>query len=160
MKKIKPTGAIEVYRNKNLITIKIDNISLTATVEEGNYISYKGLLPTDHKIETEINNKEILEILKGYDKDSKFLKMDISKEKMILKISNERFAIEDEIEVNSNDEITLGMNPNYLKDALSNYDDKVMIRFNSNVQPFYIEKNGYYDLLLPVRMEKIINKTA
>lgn len=152
MKKIKPNNTIEIYRNKNLITMKIDNISLTATFEEGNYVNYKGLLPQDHKIETEINSKEVLEILKGYDKDSKVFKMDISKEKMILKNSNEKFTIEDEIEVISNDEILLAMNPNYLRDALNNYDDKVSIRFNSNVQPFYIEKNGYYDLLLPIRI--------
>lgn len=154
MKKIKPNNTIEIYKNKHLTTMKIDNISLTATVEEGNYINYKSLLPQEYKIETEINSKEILEILKGYDKDSKVFKMDISKEKMILKISNEKFTIEDEIKVNSNDEILLAMNPNYLRDALNNYDDKVSIRFNSNVQPFYIEKNGCYDLLLPVRINK------
>lgn len=157
MKKIKPNNIIEVYKNKHFITMKIDNISLTAKVEQENYFNYKELLPQEYKIETKINSKELeilLEILKGYDKDSKLLEMDISKEKMILKINNGKFIIEDEIKVNSNGEIFLGVNPNYLRDALlNNYDDEISIRFNSNTQPFYIEKNGYYDLVMPIRIK-------
>jgi len=152
MKKIKPNNTIEIYKNKRLITIKIDNILLTDTVEEGDYLDYKSILPKDYKIETEINSKD-LEILKGYDKNNKLLKMNINREKMILETSNEKFTIEDEIIVNSNGEILLGVNHNYLRDALNNYDGKVSIRFNSNVEPFYIEKNGYYDLILPMRIK-------
>ena len=156
MKKIKVNekSNIEVYKNNLMVTIKIDNLYLSAISEEGRYIEYKSVIPCEHKIETVIDPIQVLEVLKSYDKNSKLVKLDIKNDSMIMSTSNEKFSLDDEIKVNSNDKILIGFNPIYLKDALSNYKEKITLNFNNDVSPVTIKAGDYFELLLPVKFSR------
>ena len=154
MKKIKPSKNIEVFKNWKFISLKIDNITLTSEYESGEYINYKMLLPSSHEIKVVIDVNEVVDILKGYNKDFKLLRLDIKSEEMIMKVSNKKFAIEDKLNATSNNNIEIGMNPKYFKEALINYNDKITINIKDQLSPFYVEQDGKYDLMLPVKILK------
>ena len=156
MKKIKPNekSIIEIYSNNIFSTLRIDDLYLTKEKENTTYINYKSLIPYDFSTVVQANKNDVLEVLKSYKKENRVLKLDIKKDKMLMQTSTEKFNLEDKIKVISNNDLLIAMNPNYLKEAINKYDDKIEIKFNNSVSPFVIEKENSFDMILPVRLNR------
>lgn len=156
MKKIKPSekSIIEIYSNSIFNTLRIDDLYLTKEKENTTYIKYKSLIPYDFSTIIQVNKNDVLEVLKSYKKENRALKLDIKKDKMLMQTSTEKFNLEDEVKVNSNNDLLIAINPTYLKDAINKYDDKIEIKFNNSVSPFIIEKENSFDMILPVRLNR------
>ena len=89
--------------------------------------------------------------------NNNLIRFDIQDDLIIIKSLNEEGNIEEKVEIiNDGDNLNIGLNSKYLKDALSVIEDEeVIINFRDSVSPCVIkplkgEKYSY--LILPIRM--------
>ena len=132
---------------------------------EGTRILVDQLLPSleeekELKYKTELNIKELLEIIESYSKDVKAFKMTFNDNKLTLESKESNYKLIDtcDIDYSLAEEFVVGYNPSYLKDMLKCFsknkeNEAIEYSTDSNVSLgiFRLDEN-IVDYILPIRL--------
>ena len=138
-----------------------ENISVLATLQNGNYPNFKNILPQTSHIEVKLSKKELLDSINRVklvaDNSSYLIKIVVSGMNMEVSaqdIDFNRKAVEN-IMVNANGEITIGFNANRLITSLNSINsENVIMKFTDKSRPCLIneddEKSNKTVLIMPM----------
>lgn len=157
LKKAKFEGSIDIYADSDYVEVTDNNLFILGKRLEGKYVSYKSLIPQDHKTEVVLKAELLLNVLKFYKKAGiKLVTLKIENDTLKVAGDNGQTIVEDIIEVkNINGENTIiHFNIIYLIEALKNYKDLATLCLQSGVQPLVIQSTWKLELILPVRVVK------
>ena len=150
-KKIKYNGNVIISQNNNYIKFQCGDYIIIGKLLEGNYVNYNQLISTEYKTKVKLNKEEIIKILdcfKSYNKDMKLVKLNI-KENNINIIANfqdnngKKMTIVDDINCNTEgEELEIGFNYKYLKEALIDKENVVLEFFNRVSQAIIKEETN------------------
>ena len=151
----------EIFVQKGMILVSSENTILTSRLYGGDFIKKENIIPKSF-LTTVTVDRELLKasieraaILVRADKNSLII-FDISGDKIDImsnsEIGNVKEAVVAEVE---GKDIRIAMNSKFIIDAVNNLDEeKIVLSFNSNVQPFTcqnVENKDKLYLILPVR---------
>ncbi len=147
------------------VLFTVDNIKVVSRLLSGEYFQYNQIIPTDFKIHTRLNVKDLLTCVERADP---IVSTDVYKNPVIMTLSGDTLAIDcvtavgkahDVIEIpDCGSKIRIGFNQRYLHDALSVCDcEEIVMEFNGNRNPCIIrpaEGDEFLFMVLPVRISE------
>lgn len=149
---------LKIAVNDKHIVFEYDDLIVKSRLIADKFFNYKDILPKEYKnftIDTK-NLKENAEFLNVYTKGTKMelLKINITSDKLELQANTEKGIFNAINDINSEAELTTGLNNGYLLDALKVVDGKeIEIRFNGSINPIVItDREGSEHLILPIRL--------
>lgn len=147
------TKNIEIVENSFEIGIKINNYIIFVKKIEGNYIKYKSLITDTYKTMVELDTEKILPLLKKAKKND-YVKLDIKDNNIKFIINNDKFTVENNFEcIKEGDDLEIYFNPNYLLEALNNY-NKPTLKFNVIPKPVTITEGNKTEIVSPMRVNE------
>ena len=153
---------LEISTNKEYARFEFDGIVLNSRLLDVEYIKYNQVIPREHKASLTVNTSQLLEnaeFLNNYQVyKKKVLKLEFSNNKLKLNVNNSSGiykADTDIIDSLNTIEMTIGLDNDYIIDALKSIDDKkVSLHLGAtNVSPLVIipNDNELY-MILPVKI--------
>ena len=153
---------VKLYLNERKAVFRYGSIQAELKLLEGNFISYKEILPKERKIEITCDRTLLLNSLERASLLTRAGKNNLIKMKVqgstieITSDSDEGNVKEDLIVEKEGDDLTIGFNAHYILDVLKAIDDdKIKMIMNSSINPCLVEPvegNDYQYLILPVRI--------
>lgn len=152
------TDEVLVRNNKHTATFEFGDTIYQTRLLDGNYPDTRRLIADDFAIRCKINR---LDLINAIDRASIFsneeyntIKLSIGVDSLqINSASNQVGNAVETIECNSNGEIKLACNCEYLKESLSKFNgDEITLLINGDLKPFVIKENELTALILPVKM--------
>ena len=150
----------EIIDNK--VVMKFDNNKVTINTFSGKYIDFERLLGRRGDINIRVMKNDLLKSterasLLASVQNNNLIRFNIQKDVMYITSLNEEGNIEEKVEIiNDGEDLNIGINSKYLKDALSVIDEEeIMINFKDSVSPCIIgplKGDKYNYLILPIRM--------
>lgn len=153
---------IDIYVQKNNLTICINSTYIISRLLEGEFISYNKILPKDFTSTAVINKEQFIstleraQLLARADRNN-LVKFDLKETSMLITSNSEIGNIKENITISlEGADILIAFNARYIMDALKAVtDDFIKIKFNSSISPCVItpnENDEYFYLVLPVRL--------
>ena len=152
---------LKIHAHKNKLSVCVDNTVINSRLYAGEFVRKENIFPASFSTVVTVDRKETIEsierasvLIRG-DKNNLIL-LDIQNGKITIKANSEIGKVEESVGAKLEGlELKIAMNAKYFMDALKALtEEKVEIKFNSNVSPFVLEnvedKTGQY-LILPVR---------
>lgn len=153
---------LRMYFSEKHVLFEFDNFTITSRLRDGEYINYRGAIPSEFNI---ICKCDVAEFASAVDRASLIinnevvkssLKLNINSNKIDLSCSSAIGKINDSVNVESNgDNFTIAFNYKYLLDALKNCDcEEVRIKFITAGSPAVLEPvegNKFMHLILPIK---------
>lgn len=163
IEKMLPAGEeeSEIFVQRGMILISSENTILTSRLYGGDFIKKENIIPRSYLTRV-IVERELLKasieraaILVRGDKNSLII-FDVSGEKIDIISNSEIGNVKESVPANiDGKDIRIAMNSKFIIDAVNNLDEeKIVISFNSSVQPFTcqnVENKDKLYLILPVR---------
>lgn len=151
---------LEIVDNK--VVMKFDNNKVIINTFNGKYIDYNRILNKEGEINLRVKRQELLKSIDRASllssvKNNNLIKFTITDTNINISSLSEEGRIDENIEViKEGEDIVIGMNAKYLKDALSAIDDEeILINMRDQVSPCIIKplKGSVYTyLVLPIRI--------
>lgn len=160
-KMIDGDGTTEIFVQKGRILVEVDDTVLTSRLYNGDFIKKDNIIPKDFTTRVKVDKSalkasiERAAILVRSDKNSLII-FDISSDKIEISSNSEIGSVQEPVKAETNGkDIKIAMNSKFIIEAVNALDeDKLMLSFNSQIQPFICEnaenKERLY-LILPVR---------
>lgn len=152
--------SFEITDNK--VIMKFDNNKVIINTYSGNFIDYERIINKEGNINIRVKKDDLLRSterasLLASVQNNNLIRFNIQKDIINIKSLNEEGNIEEKVEIiNDGEDLNIGMNSKYLKDALSVIEDEeIMINFRDSVSPAIIKPlkgDRYTYLILPIRM--------
>ena len=152
--------SFEIVDNK--VIMKFDNNKVTINTFSGKFIDYERLLSRVGEINIRVKRDDLLKSterasLLASVQNNNLIRFNIQKDMMYITSLNEEGNIEEKVEIiNEGEDLNIGINSKYLKDALSVIDEEeIKINFKDSVSPCIISPlkgDKYNYLILPIRM--------
>ena len=152
--------SFEIVDNK--VILKFDNNKVILNTYSGKFIDYERILNKEGNINVRVKRNDLLRSterasLLASVQNNNLIRFNIQKDVIYINSLNEEGNIEEKVEIiNDGEDLNIGINSRYLKDALSVIDDEeVMINFKDSVSPAIIKPlkgDKYTYLILPIRM--------
>lgn len=152
--------SFEIIDNK--VVMKFDNNKVIINTYSGKFIDYERILNKEGNINIRVKKEDLLKSterasLLASVQNNNLIRFNIGKDMIYITSLNEEGNIEEKVEIiNDGEDLNIGMNSKYIKDALSVIDDEeVMINFKDSVSPAIIKPlkgEKYTYLILPIRM--------
>ncbi len=152
--------SFEIVDNK--VILKFDNNKVIINTYSGKFIDYERILNKEGNINVRVKRDDLLRSterasLLASVQNNNLIRFNIQKDVIYIHSLNEEGNIEEKIEIiNDGEDISIGINSRYLKDALSVIEDEeIMINFKDSVSPAIIKPlkgDKYTYLILPIRM--------
>ncbi len=158
-------GETEIKMQRGLILVCVDDTVLTSRLYNGDFIKKENIIPKSF-ITTVTVEKSALKasieraaILVRNDKNSLVI-FDISSDKVEITSNSEIGNVQEPVKaVTEGKDLKIAMNSKFIIDAINALDEeKVVLSFNNNVQPFICQNESNKDclyLILPVRTSNI-----
>ncbi|MBN2120219.1 MAG: DNA polymerase III subunit beta [Candidatus Omnitrophica bacterium] len=144
---------------KNQIGFDLKDTQIITQLIEGEFPEYKKYIPKEAEHKLKIDREKFLSSLKRASVLSApeyySVKLEVSKNKlMVSKATPQLGEYKEEIDVDyKGKNITLGFNPDYLKDVLKVVEeDEVSLDLYDPEKPLVLRNNGYIYLALPMRL--------
>lgn len=144
------------------VIMKFDNNKVIVNTFSGKYIDYERIIGREGNINVRVKRDDILRSTERASlltnaQNNNLIKFNIDKDIIVITSLNESGNIEEKVEIiNDGDDLDIGMNSKYLKDALSVIEDEeVLMNFRDSVSPCIIKPlkgDKYSYLILPIRM--------
>lgn len=154
------TISLEIV-DKKVIFI-FDNNKVVINTFSGKYIDYERILKKSGEINVRVKRTDLLKSIDRASlltsaQNNNLIKFNIENDMIVLKSLSEEGNIEEKVEIiKEGDDLLIGLNSKYLKDALSVIDEEeVMINFKDQVSPCIIKPlkgDKYNYLILPIRI--------
>ncbi len=152
--------SFEIVDNK--VIMKFDNNKVIINTYSGKFIDYERILNKEGNINIRVKRNDLLKSterasLLASVQNNNLIRFNIGKDMIFITSLNEEGNIEEKVEIiNDGEELNIGINSKYLKDALSVIDDEeISINFKDSVSPAIIKPlkgDKYTYLILPIRM--------
>ena len=152
--------SFEIVDNK--VIMKFDNNKVTINTFSGKFIDFERLLSRLGEINIRVKRDDLLKSterasLLASVQNNNLIRFNIQKDVMYITSLNEEGNIEEKVEIiNEGEDLNIGINSKYLKDALSAIEDEeIRINFKDSVSPCIISPlkgDKYNYLILPIRM--------
>ena len=154
-------GETEIFVQHGMILVESDNTVLTSRLYNGDFIKKENIIPKDYTTLVKVDKgslKASIEraaILVRSDKNSLII-FDISPEKIEISSNSEIGNVQEPVKADvEGKDVRIAMNSKFIIDAVNALnEDKIMLAFNSQIQPFICENEKEKDrlyLILPVR---------
>lgn len=149
---------VEMKIKDRQIIFRIGNLVVSSRLIEGQFPSYKQLLPKGEKTKVRIDKNEILPVVKRALVFGSNLRMGILKDSIQIstetpEVGESREEVPADVE---GEEMEIGFNGHYLVDGLNAVEsEKVDIRLDDPQKPVLItdtDESGYQYILMPVRL--------
>ena len=152
--------SFEIVDNKAVL--KFNNNKVVLNTYSGKFIDYERILNKEGNINIRVKRDDLLKSterasLLASVQNNNLIRFNIGKDMIYITSLNEEGNIEEKVEIiNDGEELNIGINSRYLKDALSVIDDEeICINFKDSVSPAIIKPlkgDKYSYLILPIRM--------
>lgn len=152
--------SFEIVDNK--VVMAFDNNKVTINTFSGKFIDFERLLSRTGNINIRVKRDDLLKSterasLLASVQNNNLIRFNIQKDMMYITSLNEEGNIEEKVEIiNDGEDLNIGINSKYLKDALSVIDEEeIMINFKDSISPCIISPlkgDKYNYLILPIRM--------
>ena len=152
--------SFEIIDNK--VVMAFDNNKVTINTFSGKFIDFERLLNKTGEINIRVKRDDLLKSterasLLASVQNNNLIRFNIQKDVMLITSLNEEGNIEEKVEIiNDGEDLNIGINSRYLKDALSVIEEEeIMINFKDSVSPCIISPlkgDKYNYLILPIRM--------
>ena len=152
--------SFEIVDNK--VIMKFDNNKVVINTYSGKFIDYERILNKEGNINVRVKRTDLLRSterasLLASVQNNNLIRFNIQKDMIYITSLNEEGNIEEKVEIiNDGEDLNIGINSKYLKDALSVIDDEeISINFKDSVSPAIIKPlkgDKYTYLILPIRM--------
>ena len=152
----------KLYLNEKKAIFRFDDIQAELKLLDGNFISYKDILPKDSRITVICERALLMESIERASLLTKagknnLIKMNIMQNVIEITSDSDEGNVKEEIVVDkSGDDLVIGFNAHYVLDVLKAIDDdQIKILLNSSINPCLIEPaqgDDYQYLILPVRI--------
>ena len=152
--------SFEIVDNK--VIMKFDNNKVIINTYSGKFIDYQRILDKEGNINIRVKRDDLLRSterasLLASIQNNNLIRFNIGKDMIFITYLNEEGNIEEKVEIiNDGEELNIGINSKYLKDALSVIEDEeISINFKDSVSPAIIKPlkgDKYTYLILPIRM--------
>lgn len=152
--------SLEIVDNK--VVMKFDNNKAVINTYKGKYIDYNRILNKEGSINIRVKRQELLKSIDRASllssiKNNNLIKFTINDSLINISSLSDEGRIDENIEViKEGEDIVIGMNSKYFKDALSAIDDEeILINMKDQVSPCIIKPlkgNRYTYLVLPIRI--------
>ena len=152
--------SLEIIDNK--VVLHFDNNKVTINTYSGKFIDFERLLSKTGDINVRIKRDELLRSterasLLASVQNNNLIRFNIKKEEVCITSLNEEGNIEEKIEIiNDGEDLNIGINSKYLKDALGVIEEEeIIINFKDSISPLIIKPlkgDKYNYLILPIRM--------
>ena len=160
-KMIDGEGDTEIFVQKGRILVEVDDTVLTSRLYNGDFIKKENIIPKDFTTKVRVDKSALKASI---DRASIFVRSD-KNSLIIFDIGSDRIEISSNSEIGSVQEpvkaetegkdIKIAMNSKFITEAVNALsEDKIVLAFNSQIQPFICENEGDKDrlyLILPVR---------
>lgn len=150
------------YVSEKKAVFRFGEVQAELKLLEGNFISYKDILPKESKIEVVADRILLMESIERASLLSKAGKNNLIKMNILQNVieitsdSDEGNVKEDLVVEKSGEDLMIGFNAHYILDVLKAIDDeKIKILLNASINPCLVEPvegNDYQYLILPVRI--------
>ncbi len=160
-KMIDGDGDTEIFVQKGRILVEVDDTVLTSRLYNGDFIKKENIIPKDFTTKVRVDKNALKASI---DRASIFVRSD-KNSLIIFDIGSDRIEISSNSEIGSVQEpvkaetegkdIKIAMNSKFITEAVNALsEEKIVLAFNSQIQPFICENDGTKDrlyLILPVR---------
>jgi len=155
---------VNIFFTSKHIVFEFDNTTVVSRLIEGEYFRIEQMLSSDYETKVVINKKEFLSCIDRAtllvkEGDKKPIIMNITDEKMELKINSIIGSMNEDIDIDKNGkDLMIGFNPKFLIDALRVIDDEKVTLYMVNPKaPCFIkdEEEKYIYLILPVNFTTV-----
>ena len=152
--------SFEITDNK--VILKFDNNKVIINTFSGKFIDYERILNKEGDINVRVKRDDLLRSterasLLASVQNNNLIRFNIQSDMIYITSLNEEGNIEEKVEIiNDGEDLNIGINSKYLKDALSVIEDEeISINFKDSVSPAIIKPlkgDKYTYLILPIRM--------
>lgn len=152
--------SFEIVENK--VVLRFDNNKVIINTFSGKFIDYERILNKEGNINIRVKRDDLLRSterasLLASVQNNNLIRFNIQKDVIYINSLNEEGNIEEKVEIiNDGEDLNIGINSKYLKDALSVIEDEeISINFKDSVSPAIIKPlkgDKYTYLILPIRM--------
>ena len=152
--------SFEIIDNK--VVMQFDNNKVTINTFSGKFIDFERLLGRTGEINIRVKRDDLLKSterasLLASVQNNNLIRFNIKNDVMYITSLNEEGNIEEKVDIiNDGEDLNIGINSKYLKDALSVIEDEeIKINFKDSVSPCIISPlkgDKYNYLILPIRM--------
>ena len=152
--------SFEIVDNK--VILKFDNNKVIINTYSGKFIDYERILNKEGNINVRVKKNDLLKSterasLLASVQNNNLIRFNIGKDMIYITSLNEEGNIEEKVEIiNDGEDLNIGINSRYLKDALSVIEDEeININFKDSISPAIIKPlkgDKYTYLILPIRM--------
>jgi len=144
------------------VILRFDNNRVIINTFAGKYIDYERILNKTGNINVRVKRSDLLKSIDRASilasaQNNNLIKFNISGDILCINSLNEEGNIEEKIEIiKEGEDLVIGMNSKYLKDALSVIDDEeIMMNMKDSISPCIIKPlkgDKYTYLILPIRL--------
>ncbi|MCQ2567488.1 MAG: DNA polymerase III subunit beta [Mogibacterium sp.] len=154
-----PKMSFEIIDNK--VVMKFDNNKVIINTYSGKFIDYERIINKEGNNNIRVKKDDLMKSterasLLASVQNNNLIKFSIEKDMIYITSLNEEGNIEEKVEIIGGEELNIGINSRYLKDALNVIDDEeIMINFKDSISPVIIKPlkgEKYTYLILPIRM--------
>ena len=148
-----------IRNNKNIASFEFGDTIYQTRLLDGNYPDTSRLIANQFEIECKINRINLIEAIDRANifsnEDSNVIKLKIEENELIITSASNQVGNSFEvIDCESNKEIKLACNSNYLLETLNKFNnDEITLLINGELKPFVIKENELTTLILPVKAE-------
>ena len=152
--------SFEISDNK--VILKFDNNKVIINTFSGKFIDYERIINKEGNINVRVKRDDLLKSterasLLASVQNNNLIRFSITDDMIYITSLNEEGNIEEKVEIiKDGEDLNIGINSKYLKDALSVIEDEeVMINFRDSISPAIIKPlkgDKYTYLVLPIRM--------
>ncbi len=150
---------VSIFLCENHIIFEYDSVKVVSRIIEGSYFKIDQMISNDYETKTEINKKELLEVINRStllvkEGDKKPIVFNIKDDVATFSITSTIGSMNDDVDiVKTGKDIMIGFNPKFIIDALRVIDDETVSLYMVNPKaPCIIkdEEGSYLYLILPV----------
>lgn len=155
---------VSIFFTDSHVLFEFDQTLVLSRLIDGEYFNVDQMLSSDYETKVKINKRELLECIDRAtllvkEGDKKPIIINITEEKLELKINSAIGSMDEEIDINkTGKDIMIGFNPKFMIDALKVIDDEeIMIYMVNPKAPCYIKNNEetYIYLILPINFTTV-----
>ncbi|ACA56965.1 DNA polymerase III subunit beta [Clostridium botulinum] len=153
---------VNITFTPNHILFSIGETKIISRLLEGEFISYKSIIPEEYNLKIIAKRLELLNSIEraslmAKEGNTNLVKFDFSNDKIVITSNSQLGMVREELKVVlQGEDLQIAFNSKYLLDVLKTMeDDEVVLEFSSSVSPCIIkntELNNCTYLVLPVRL--------